>query len=163
MGWDVTYKGPRDGRKPHALAVLDDGVAAAEEVDVDVAALVDADLARGDDHDRVLKPREVRRAAHPARDNQAAADILDRQAREGRAGCRRRHVHHAAVEVRQAARGSGVGRAGGQTDVQPCVALQRDGPRLSEARPAHRGLGALAELLVVVLRGRLLLLQDGAR
>ena len=76
-----TYQGVRDWREPHALAVLDNRVARAEQVEVDVVALVDADLARGDDHNGVPEIRQVRRAVHAAHDDQAVADVLDRQAR----------------------------------------------------------------------------------
>lgn len=109
-----TYQGVRDWREPHALAVLDNRVARAEQVEVDVVALVDADLARGDDHDGVPEIRQVRRAVHAAHDDQAVADVLDRQARARPVVP---HDDHGAVHFRDVARGGRARCAGGQTVV----------------------------------------------
>ena len=81
------------------MAVLDDRVATAEDIEVDVVAVVDADLARGDYHHSVLEARQVRGAVHAPHDDQAAVDVLDGQARERHVGRRGRHIHDAAVEV----------------------------------------------------------------
>ena len=109
-----TYQGIRDWREPHVLTVLDDGMAGAEQVEVDVAALVNADLARGDDHDGVPEIRQVRRAVHAAHDDQAVADVLDRQARARPVVP---HDDHGAVHFRDIARGGRARYAGGQTVV----------------------------------------------
>lgn len=109
---------PHDhGREPHALAILDDGVARAPQIQIDVPALVDAHLPRGYYHHGVRDTRDVHGAAHAARDHDAAADVLERQARERLRGRRGRHVDHAAVQIRDAGlRGRRRSRAGRERD-----------------------------------------------
>jgi hypothetical protein len=130
--------------------VLDDGPARAGEVDVDVGAVVDADLAGDDDEDRVARGRDVdgaggaggaAAAVAAADDDKGRAHGAQREGGEGRA----RRVEHAAVEV--------LGRAGGggrgQDNVRAGVGRERDERGGREAWPVDGG-GGRPDLGVVV-------------
>ena len=131
---------------------------ATEQVDIDVATFVDADLARGDHHHGILETRQMRGAVHASHHYQAAADILDRQSSERHVGRWGRHIHDAMVKVRQASIGRGLRRTVRQTDAQSRVAVQRDALGLRKARAVDLRRRVPADLVVVVFCGLLLVL-----
>jgi hypothetical protein len=132
-GWDGTYIGVWQGRKPDVLAVLDDRPARAVQVHVDVLRAVHAELPARDDDDAVLDARDVRRARDVPAHNQAARNVLQVQGCEGRAVCRRqRQVDDAAPHVRDGARARGVRGRRRQDDVDVLVVRQRDLRRARE-------------------------------
>ena len=126
------------------------------QVHVDVAALVDPDLLGRDDDDAVPDAGDVGRAVDVAGDDKAPRYVLEGQAQKRRrAGGGDGHVDDAVLEVRQAARGRGPGRRGGQDNVEARVAGKVDVPRGGEAGlPYSYASARPGELLVVVLGER---------
>lgn len=150
----ITYVACGDRREPDSGAVLNDRPAAAVQVEIDVVALVDADLPSRDHDDAVGDARDVRRAVHVAGDDEALGDALDGEARKGRLpGRRDGHVDDAAREAGQAAGGGGPRRGGGQDDVQAGVVRDVDVARRREAGLADARAARLGHLGVVILAG----------
>ncbi len=117
-----TYICARQRRKAHGAAVLDDGPACAVKVDIDVGALVDADLSSGHDDDAVADAGDVGRAVHVAGDDEALGDVLEGQAQKAAlpvAGTDMSTTQPS--RVGQAPLRGGVGRRAGQDDVEARV------------------------------------------
>lgn len=85
----------------HSGAVLDDRVTSTVQIQIDVLALVDPNLSRCYDDDAVSYSRDMCGPRHMPGDYETLLDVLERQARERRAGGARwgRHIDDAAVKV----------------------------------------------------------------
>jgi hypothetical protein len=66
----------RDWRKANPVALLDDGVTGAMQINVDIVALVNPDLPSRHDYNTVLDRGNMGRPADTSGDDQALFDVL---------------------------------------------------------------------------------------
>lgn len=103
-----TYHDGRQRSQLHIRAALEQGLAAAPEVDDAIVTLVHAHLEAGDDEDRVLHVGDECSAIHNAADDDASADV-DHGEGGGRVD-ETREVDHAAVDLFDEHGGGGANR-----------------------------------------------------
>ena len=138
--------------KPHAGAVLDDGVTGAVQVYVNILAFVDPHLPSSHNDNTACYSRHVSRPCYVSGNDEALVDILHSEPskRSASGGRGSRHVDDAPLEISQAAVRSRPRRRRWKDDVQPSVPRYRDVSGGGKAGLSDFGT-RLGHLLVVVL------------